>query len=1193
MHADTKQLKRYLLGDLPESEADAIDLQIITDENLCEDISLAESNLIEDFLEGALSADEERLFRTNFMTSDARREQLREIDLIKKVARSQAAQKKQPIANGLGPKVQAFFKALSWPVPIAISLLILIGVFAIWFLYLRSSLTSDAMLVLNKAYSQERPLESRITDFNYAPFSNVRSQKNSNVDVKERDRAELMLRNDEAEKPSKEVLHTLGRLFLSKKQFDEAIAELEKASQAGPNDAKVLNDLGVAYLEKYKSQANTESAEKSELPLRALDRFDKAVATSPRLIAVYFNRAECLEILNLPNQAREAWQKYLELDSSSPWASEANVHIQQLDSKSSNDLSGDEREEAFIRAVRADDKDQAFALASQNRELIRENYLPQKLVISLVKADPAEREIKLAFLKYLGGLEKERIGDSYASDLAIFYSNLPTQRLQILRDAESAVLIGYKLCLAEDKFSEAMDQFSNARSLFFKVNDVIEADTICKYFIAYCLYNLDRRSEANALLKEVGNFCDKKEYRWFALMNYYWWLGSQESLGYRTFTETRQNYESSSQNAQNMGDLYMTQTFLRSLILKSNFLGQEIKTIDYSQKLLAVSNQPHLSVRQKLRNLNQIIAANAQTRFPSFSKALVLESVSMATNITDPAFVINAELNAGKVHTQTEDYQEAESWLTKAKYDSEMLPEESWRKRIMAEVLLSLGQLELRRGNSLQAKNYFDAALGFSGELKTKFLVYETHKSRLKALQSLNDNVELNTEIPLTISLAEDYRKTLLNERDRNSFFNNEQEVYDTAVDAAFNENDYQKAYDLAETPNARSLLDLLEKGAKVSNQNSRTEILFDEQTATPLNLTEIQDRMPPAAQILQYRVLSDHVLIWLISRDQFLTFSSTIDAVDLEKKVKHYYELLQLRNPASQEELNRISLDLYTLLLKPARPFLSDSKEVCIVPNRILFYLPFASLTSPEKKYFLEEFTLLYAPSANLFIRSTEIANAKSDTTHERLLSVGNPKFDGDEFPNLADLPDSREEAADIASNYPESKVLYGKAATKAAFEENYKDYEIIHFAGHYLIEPKSSLASKLVMAKSSDNVDDNVLTNGELIGEKLTNAKLVVLAACQTGIEGNYDEKGLAGLSRTFLAAGVPLVVASQWQVDSEATRVLMQKFHRYRTQEKLSTARSLQRAQTDMATDPASNYRQPYFWAAFAAFGGYANF
>ena len=53
------------------------------------------------------------------------------------------------------------------------------------------------------------------------------------------------------------------------------------------------------------------------------------------------------------------------------------------------------------------------------------------------------------------------------------------------------------------------------------------------------------------------------------------------------------------------------------------------------------------------------------------------------------------------------------------------------------------------------------------------------------------------------------------------------------------------------------------------------------------------------------------------------------------------------------------------------------------------------------------------------------------------------------------------------------------------------------------------------------------------------------------------------------------------------------LMKKFHFYRRRENLSTAAALRRAQLDLATAPDGRFRRPYFWAAFAVYGGYAEF
>ena len=103
----------------------------------------------------------------------------------------------------------------------------------------------------------------------------------------------------------------------------------------------------------------------------------------------------------------------------------------------------------------------------------------------------------------------------------------------------------------------------------------------------------------------------------------------------------------------------------------------------------------------------------------------------------------------------------------------------------------------------------------------------------------------------------------------------------------------------------------------------------------------------------------------------------------------------------------------------------------------------------------------------------------------------------------------------------------------------------------------------------------------------------KLVILSACQTGVESTTDGEGMAGLARTFLAANVPLVVASGWKVDTLATTKLMSRFHNLRMASKQSSALALRNAQIEMMKDASGKFNKPYFWAGFAAYGGYTEF
>ena len=101
------------------------------------------------------------------------------------------------------------------------------------------------------------------------------------------------------------------------------------------------------------------------------------------------------------------------------------------------------------------------------------------------------------------------------------------------------------------------------------------------------------------------------------------------------------------------------------------------------------------------------------------------------------------------------------------------------------------------------------------------------------------------------------------------------------------------------------------------------------------------------------------------------------------------------------------------------------------------------------------------------------------------------------------------------------------------------------------------------------------------------------MILSACETGIEKFYNGEGMIGAARAFLAADVPLVVASQWAVESSATAELMIKFHRYRKENHLPTIDALRQAQIDLLKDDTSRFRQPFYWAGFLPIGGYTTY
>ena len=71
-----------------------------------------------------------------------------------------------------------------------------------------------------------------------------------------------------------------------------------------------------------------------------------------------------------------------------------------------------------------------------------------------------------------------------------------------------------------------------------------------------------------------------------------------------------------------------------------------------------------------------------------------------------------------------------------------------------------------------------------------------------------------------------------------------------------------------------------------------------------------------------------------------------------------------------------------------------------------------------------------------------------------------------------------------------------------------------------------------------------DGRLTASEVAGLSLR-AHLVVLGACRSA-RGPLSSDGIAGLTRAFMAAGAPSVVATLWDVSDRATAKVMTRFY-----------------------------------------------
>ena len=182
------------------------------------------------------------------------------------------------------------------------------------------------------------------------------------------------------------------------------------------------------------------------------------------------------------------------------------------------------------------------------------------------------------------------------------------------------------------------------------------------------------------------------------------------------------------------------------------------------------------------------------------------------------------------------------------------------------------------------------------------------------------------------------------------------------------------------------------------------------------------------------------------------------------------------------------------------------------------------------------------------------------------------------------------RDEIREIAELFPGAEVYLGAEATEEQVKQAAPHADLLHFAGHGLIDERFPLDSALALTiprSPQEGRDNGLLQAWEIFESVRLNADLVTLSACDTGLGKEMGGEGLVGLVRAFQFAGARSVVASLWSVSDVSTAMLMKRFYTYLRQGKTKDE-ALRAAQLDLIRSGKSELSHPYNWAGFSLYG-----
>lgn len=332
----------------------------------------------------------------------------------------------------------------------------------------------------------------------------------------------------------------------------------------------------------------------------------------------------------------------------------------------------------------------------------------------------------------------------------------------------------------------------------------------------------------------------------------------------------------------------------------------------------------------------------------------------------------------------------------------------------------------------------------------------------------------------------------------------------------------------------------------------------------------------------------------------------------------------------------------LYNLLWHPIDSLLKDINTVYFAPSGLLNSVSLAAISGPVTKTLMEKYKLVQLTSTRMLVLPPEpvsIADAvvyggiiydtdaptllvKTEKYHKKEtdLLAFNRSNTGCNRSGFRYLPNTEKEARMIASKLENTRIVTTIYSGTDAVEESFVALSgsnapsIIHLSTHgfyyrdtmgvknrekmmssatgesrFRYSDDPLLRSGLLMAGANlawkglplpPNMEDGILTAREVSNMNLTNTKLVVLSACQTGQGDVKGNEGVEGLQRGFKMAGARYLMMSLWEVPDKETAEFMETFY-----ETWLGGTEIQEAFRSTQIAMRDKYKNdPFKWAAF---------
>lgn len=1012
----------------------------------------------------------------------------------------------------------------------------------------------DVNQLLAQAYSEQRTIELRMPGAVYAPMRQERGAGARDYPSSFYKAKDIISSQSSQHRDDPAWLQAEARAHMLEWKPEDGLKEINRALDLKPNSDELLLDRATVLFQ-LGEQVGPQAIEYG----KAINDLSLVLKKKPDDPVALFNRAIIYERMNaFPDLALNDFEHYLLIDPSGPWASEAQEHISELRKQIEDSRRKDSeflQPSDILSRVNPSDKSTWQVVDSRIEDYLEKSTTDWLPTVYTNSGNRTHRTT-LKALTMVALILEQKHSDLWLSEM------LSHQRSKVQADAVTAL----QQAIISNKNGDiegARVASIRAQRLFAKSGSAAGTARA----MAELVYVFHRSSDAIRCLNAARRLGDQIHGRQYA------WLDSYVLIEQAVGSNLQAHLGDTRQLLSEAVEKTKTDTYpvlhLRALGMEASLRRTEGDIVDgwskdiyglteyrngivsplrayqfYTDLALAAETeecwQLAYTLREKAVRMNALTGDHARGFTASLSQSRTARMAGLLTE-ADRAHQDAAEELKHLPPSESTSLYEIYNQLELAKLDEKL------GKPNDGLALLTAMRPRIEKSSNLSLSRDFGMA---EGDL----------------LRSLNQPEGAKNAYWRAIRVAALELASLNVPRDRLAWQSRTEELNDRLVELE------------EQTGGTTKALALLEwhRGAVFEDHGSdRPKLLqWDPPSFQFPNSLAKNGNIPTA--ILIYDVFPKEVIVWVVTDGQTVSKAIPISSNQLARVERDLYD--ECADPSSSIELlRRNSRQLFDILIAPIQHLIPRRAKLLIDSGSFLRRVPFSALLDEKQHYISAEHLIALIPGAGYL---NHLHAYRPLTRSANGVFVGMSSSGSDRWASLTPLPGAVTELHRLGRTFVKAKVLTGDDLEEGGLKQGLAQADLFHFAGHTL--SRFHRTSLLISSRNGKASYFDAIRLREMRFKRL---QLAVLSGCSTGIADEGDFPQLDQLVEVYLEMGVPVVVATQWDVDSAAMEDEMERFYEQIAEGKTaiySLNVSTETTRKQLATS------HPYYWAGIVAFG-----